>query len=466
MHLHRLNSLVAVGFSLAFFAAADHAGGASRGIGPLPASTVPYQPATSPTNTTSNSSLSNPASSSNDTYLQGVNIGGWLILERWLYLKGYLFPNDTDSTIRDEWTLSASHQNKSSFEDHWNTFFTSGDVDEIKEAGFNAIRVPIGFWAYNNTGTPYYTGQDAYLERAIGWCQEAGLKVWIDLHGLPGSQNGQQHSGKQGITNWLTPDNEAEAISVLTTIATKYGGANYSDTVTGFGLVNEPNGQYVPNGADNAFDAIEAFALKATTAIKPLITNPNVKIVLGDGFLPPMNFTNLPTFLDTVASRQFAIDDHMYQIYTPADNYESQQTHIDNACRAIPALSAVKAKAPLFIGEWSAHTNVCVDTTNGTKSLGNGRWPTTGTLNCGFPLNQWSTDPTTKWTERVINETRAYVEAQLDVFRQSTSGNFAWTWNGPNDWGVKNGLAVGIFPNPVTSRIFPPACGNTTTASF
>lgn len=33
-------------------------------------------------------------------------------------------------------------------------------------------------------------GADVYLDKAIGWARKNEMKVWVDLHGAPGSQNG------------------------------------------------------------------------------------------------------------------------------------------------------------------------------------------------------------------------------------------------------------------------------------
>ena len=55
----------------------------------------------------------------------------------------------------------------------------------------NHVRIPIGYWAYEvASGEPYIQGQYEYLLKAIGWAGKHGLKVIIDLHGVPGSQNG------------------------------------------------------------------------------------------------------------------------------------------------------------------------------------------------------------------------------------------------------------------------------------
>jgi len=53
------------------------------------------------------------------------------------------------------------------------------------------VRIPIGYWAYEvASGEPYIQGQHEYLLKAVGWAGKHGLMVIIDLHGVPGSQNG------------------------------------------------------------------------------------------------------------------------------------------------------------------------------------------------------------------------------------------------------------------------------------
>jgi glucan 1,3-beta-glucosidase len=55
----------------------------------------------------------------------------------------------------------------------------------------NHVRLPIGYWAFEvGPGEPYISGQQAYIQKAITWATKYNLKVIVDLHGAPGSQNG------------------------------------------------------------------------------------------------------------------------------------------------------------------------------------------------------------------------------------------------------------------------------------
>jgi glucan 1,3-beta-glucosidase len=57
----------------------------------------------------------------------------------------------------------------------------------------NHVRIPIGYWAYEvGPGEPYIQGQHDYLVKAVGWAGKHNIKVMIDLHGAPGSQNGYE----------------------------------------------------------------------------------------------------------------------------------------------------------------------------------------------------------------------------------------------------------------------------------
>lgn len=72
-----------------------------------------------------------------------------------------------------------------------NYLTTSVDGADRFSRRLNHVRIPIGYWAFQvGPGEPYIQGQLPYLKNAVQWAGNHGLKVIVDLHGAPGSQNG------------------------------------------------------------------------------------------------------------------------------------------------------------------------------------------------------------------------------------------------------------------------------------
>ena len=70
----------------------------------------------------------------------------------------------------------------------------------------NHVRLPIGYWAWEvGPGEPYIQGQLPYLRNAVTWASNHGLKLILDLHGVPGSQNGYERilPLRQGVKRGL-----------------------------------------------------------------------------------------------------------------------------------------------------------------------------------------------------------------------------------------------------------------------
>jgi glucan 1,3-beta-glucosidase len=107
----------------------------------MPASSV----ATPPTGTTSASVPTGPSpypSPSDNSFLRGVNIGNWLVLERWMD-KGTVFTG-AFAGASDQWTFDQIDGAEEAIRKHWDTWFTEADVQKLAGFGFNALRIPIG----------------------------------------------------------------------------------------------------------------------------------------------------------------------------------------------------------------------------------------------------------------------------------------------------------------------------------
>lgn len=122
----------------------------------------------------------------NNNKVRGVNLGGWFVLEPWITPS--IFQEwSSGRTVVDEYTYTQAlgkNEASSRLTNHWNTWITQDDFNQIAAAGLNHVRIPIGYWAINPLpGDPYVQGQLPVLDRAIQWARSAGLKVMIDLHG-------------------------------------------------------------------------------------------------------------------------------------------------------------------------------------------------------------------------------------------------------------------------------------------
>ena len=99
-----------------------------------------------------------------------------------------------NSAIVDEGTFGQLQDKTTAtnaLKNHWDTWITEADFARIAAAGLNHVRLPVGSWAWDvSGGEPYIQGQLPYLRKAITWARKYGIKVIIDLHGAPGSQNG------------------------------------------------------------------------------------------------------------------------------------------------------------------------------------------------------------------------------------------------------------------------------------
>lgn len=80
---------------------------------------------------------------------------------------------------------------------------------------------------------PYVAGAFPYLIRAIYWAAEFGIRATIDLHGVPGSQNGQDNSGLSNIVSFQrNQTNTDRAVAAIRNLTEEFSKDIYNGTVT------------------------------------------------------------------------------------------------------------------------------------------------------------------------------------------------------------------------------------------
>ncbi|KAH8995094.1 family 5 hypothetical beta glucosidase from glycoside dehydrogenase [Lactarius hatsudake] len=139
--------------------------------------------------------------------IYGVNLGSWLLLEPWMLPEewkamGGELCDKCSTCIASEFALVAADPDHADekFAGHWATWFTKNDVDTLKAAGINTVRVPLGYWiveALVNRATEHYPrGGMKFLAEGLMWLRDAGIQVILDHHALPGVQTaGQMFTG-------------------------------------------------------------------------------------------------------------------------------------------------------------------------------------------------------------------------------------------------------------------------------
>ena len=244
--------------------------------------------------------------------IRGVNLGGWLSLEPFIVPSLFDKYAPTEGIV-DEWTLSQRLGDKASstLEKHYAKFITEQDFVDIRNAGLDHVRIQYSYWAVKLYDNEPYVAQISwrYLLRAIEYCRKYGLRVNLDLHGLVGSQNGWNHSGREGNINWIGGDdgalNRKRSLEFHDRVSKFFAQPRYKNVVTIYGLVNEPLMLSLP-----VRDVLEW-----TTEVTKLVQGNGITawITFHDGFL---NLSKWKKMLkgDDVPEKMM-LDTHQYTIF-------------------------------------------------------------------------------------------------------------------------------------------------------
>lgn len=384
--------------------------------------------------------------------VRGVNIGGWLVLEPWI-TPSIFEKVDQSLGIVDEYTLTQKLGPDAAMailRPHWDTWCTWSDFKKIADAGFNTVRIPIGYWAYAILdGEPYTQGAAVYIDAAVDWARSVGLKIWIDLHGAPGSQNGFDNSGHKVATpGWQQGDTTAQTLSVLNTITQKYAQAQYQDVIVGIELLNEPL------SSELDFDELKSFYRDGFNQVRSVSDTP---VILHDGFVSPSNWNGFLSVSDNNA-QNVVIDHHEYQVFTNAFVAMQPWQHRQYVCNNAPSYASGTDKW-VVVGEWTAAETDCAPYLNGygVGARYDGSYPGSSFVGSCSGVSDIST-----WDSTKRGDVRGYIEAQLQVFEAHTRGWIFWNFKteGAGEWDLFALLDAGIFPQPLTSRAYTAICSN------
>ncbi|KAH0455895.1 hypothetical protein IEQ34_015927 [Dendrobium chrysotoxum] len=280
--------------------------------------------------------------------------------------------------------------------EHWNSFIVEDDFKFVSENGLNAVRIPVGWWIRfdQNPPRPFVGGSLQVLDNAFSWAEKYNIKVIIDIHAMPSSQNGWEHSGtRDGLQSWgQTDDSIDQSILVVDFLTSRY--ANRSGLYA-IELINEPLApgvtldilkKYYKSGYDTVRKYSNAYVIMSN---RLSIGDPTELIQFASGFsgsVIDVHYYNFASIFEDMSVQQNI--DYVYQNRSSALN------------------SLMVSNGPLiFVGEWGDGMEV----KNASK-----------------------------------NEYQRFGSAQLDVFGRATFGWSYWTLKGFEnlwslEWLIKNG---------------------------
>ncbi|MBQ7658310.1 MAG: cellulase family glycosylhydrolase [Butyrivibrio sp.] len=202
--------------------------------------------------------------------LRGTNAGGYLLQEFWMTPSGTSEEVYDQSTIISNLTERFGEDGAKELIAAWESaYWQEEDFANCKNMGMNCIRLPFwwrnlvdengNYYGYDEGASDPYAKAFERIDWFVDMCSKYGLYVVIDMHGVPGSQNGSDHSGvdgkdhKETASEFFFGDNAAANqelyYSLWRTIADRYEG---NATVAGYDLMNEPYCTYRYNSSKSA----------------------------------------------------------------------------------------------------------------------------------------------------------------------------------------------------------------------
>ena len=290
--------------------------------------------------------------------IKGVNLGNWLVLEKWMLPELFEGTGAEDEVWLNRKMNPAELKEK--MKEHRDTFITEQDFAFIKEQGIWLLRIPVPYFIFGDR--PPFNGCVEYLDKAFDCAEKYGLQILIDLHTVPGSQNGYDNGGLTGVCKWCKNPEEVEfALTVLERLAKRYG---QRQGLYGIEVLNEPISFLVYATAPSTGKAVDKEEAKGSGYVPlPFLENfyrnayrrlrkilpENKTIVFHDGF----RLRHWGKFFRKEHMKNVVLDTHIYifamESFVPIHMPWVYQIYIKSQQRLI---ERIQRDVPVVVGEW------------------------------------------------------------------------------------------------------------------
>lgn len=169
--------------------------------------------------------------------LDGVNVGGWLMWEGWIWGGGFSTETQLVQGISNKLGVIPAENFRDSV---YKNYITRADIERISQQCFNVVRIPFNHAILEDDTNPfvYKNSGWALLDSVLNWCEIYNVYAVLDLHSAPGGQSTLFTADPDPIDLWSSPQNQQRTIQLWKAIAQRY---NNRGIIAGYDLLNEPN---------------------------------------------------------------------------------------------------------------------------------------------------------------------------------------------------------------------------------
>ena len=191
--------------------------------------------------------------------LTGVNLGSLMVMEGWMCPLDSGGLPDNYSVIQELDNRFGVATEQSLIQCYQTNWITTADLQNIKNAGFNCVRVPVwwgDFFTLASYGAQSGWRPDAFtgLDWIVTNCADISLYVVIDMHGVVGGQSASQDCGRQNQNAYWTNGNyQGDTAWMWWEIANHYKG---NPAVAAYDVMNEPDGAPSTAAVWNAYNGL------------------------------------------------------------------------------------------------------------------------------------------------------------------------------------------------------------------
>lgn len=282
--------------------------------------------------------------------LRGLGLGGWMLQEGYM-LKTADFAGPQYKIKEKIAELIGEYGMNEFYKAYLKNGITRQDIDFLKKAGFNSIRLPMHYNLYTlPIEKESKKGENTWLEEGfkmtddlLKWCADNKMYLILDLHAAPGGQGNDVNisdNDKSKPSLWESEENQKKTIVLWKKLAERY---KDSPWIGGYDLINEPNINFTGkniNGTDEMSNAALWKLQKEITEAIRTVDKKHIIIIEGNGW--GNNYNGLTPLWD---------DNMVFSFHKYWNNN-------DDATLKFALDLREKHKIPIWLGETGENSNV------------------------------------------------------------------------------------------------------------